>query len=128
MEYRFQNERELEEAQEWFDAHPQFRPSRVDLVRIELSEAQVRRRERLAEMFGDWADVSGEKYEVVKVRDDAREALIAKAGLTDDEKEVLKLMLDDASGAEIREYFGLESDQYKGFVRAIRKKLHYARN
>ena len=127
--YKFNTEKEREEAQRWFAKHPEMIPPKEEMV-VEtagLMDWQIARRNLLARWFGDWADTDGQTFDMVSERDAARKRLAEGAGLIADEREILDALMDEWPRQEIMEYYTLERGKLARIEAGIAKKIRKAR-
>jgi hypothetical protein len=127
--YKFNTEKEREEAQRWFAKHPEMIPPKEE-VAVEtagLTDWQIARRNQLAKWFGDWADTDGQTFDRVSERDAARRRLVESGGLTADEREILDALMDEWPRQEIMEYYDLERSKLASIEAGIAKKIRKAR-
>jgi hypothetical protein len=127
--YKFNNEQERMEAEQWLRKHPEMLPPKEEVVveADKLTTWQVNRRQMLASWFGDWADTDGETFNRVSDRDAARKRLVEDAGLTEDEKEIVDALMDEWPRQEIMNYYNLERGQLARIEAGIEKKIRKAR-
>jgi hypothetical protein len=127
--YKFNNEQERMEAEQWLRKHPEMLPPKEEVVveADKLTTWQVNRRQMLASWFGDWADTDGETFNSVSDRDAARKRLVEDAGLTEDEKEIVDALMDEWPRQEIMNYYNLERGQLARIEAGIEKKIRKAR-
>ena len=128
--YRFNNDEERLEAEQWLRKHPSMIPPKetdVIVMPMVLLDWQKRRREMLAQWFGDWADTTGQPYSQVAARDGVRKQVIERAELSSDEHEILEALIDEMPRQEIVEYYNVERDPLGRLEQAIAQKIRKAR-